>query len=133
MSALDRPAVNLRNVLTLLGIIITTAGMIYFAVEFVDVISEWGRVVSLILLAVVFIALGVHFEQTGGDEIATQRGWARLRVNTALYILGAVSSFAAVVAFFAVDDLDRLYKVAATIVLGLGLILAAARRMRPHA
>lgn len=122
---------HLRNVLTLLGIVITTAGMVYFAVEFVDVISDWGRVAALVLLGVMFVALGVHFEQAGAAEVTSRSGWRWLKVNNALYILGAVSAFAAVVSFFAIDELDRLYKVAATIVLGLGLILLAARRLRP--
>ncbi len=127
-----RPAVNLRNVLTLLGIVITTGGMIYFATEFVDVISDWGRVLSLTLLGVMFVALGVHFEQTGASDVTTRSGWRWLKVNNALYILGAVSAFAGVIAFFSIDALDRLYKVAVTVVLGLGLILVAARRLRPH-
>lgn len=129
-------AVNLRNVLTLVGIVVTTLGLVFFATEFVDVISDWGRVASLALLTVVFVSLGVHFEQTSeGAALAPHSGWRWLKVNNALYLLGAISAFAAVVAFFAIDDLDRLWKVAATIALGLALILVAARRLdrRPPA
>lgn len=124
------PAVNLRNVLTLLGIVVTTLGVVFFATEFVDVISDWGRVASLVLLGVMFVALGVHFEQTAeGAAIASHTGWRWLKVNNALYVLGAIAAFAAVIAFFAVQDLGRLWKVGVTIALGLGLILVAARRL----
>jgi predicted Na+-dependent transporter len=123
-------AVNLRNVLTLVGIVVTTLGVVFFATEFVDVISDWGRVISLVLLGVMFVALGVHFEQTSeGAAVASHSGWRWLKVNNALYILGAIAAFAAVIAFFAIDELARLWKVAVTIVLGLGLILVAARRL----
>lgn len=128
-------AVNLRNVLVLLGIVITTAGLVYFATEFVDLISDWGRVVALVLLAVVFVALGVHFEQSGAAAVTAHTGWRWLKVNNALYVLAAVASFAAVVSFFVIDELDRIWKVAASIALGLGLIVVAAWRMerRPRA
>lgn len=121
--------VNLRNVLVLLGIIVTTVGLVYFAVEFVDVISDWGRVLSLVLLGVVFVSLGAHFD-AGPDptEIVGRRGWRWLKVTNALYVLGAVSSFSAVVSFLSIDSLDRIWKVLVTIVVGLALILAAARR-----
>jgi uncharacterized membrane protein len=136
MSRLEGEAVNLRNVLVLLGIVVTTLGLVYFAMEFVDVISEWGRVASLALLSVVFVSLGAHFEQVGAaTELYAHTGWRWLKVNNALYVLGAVAAFSAVVAFFFIDDLDRIWKVSATIALGLGLILVAARRLehRPRA
>lgn len=126
------PAVNFRNVLVLLGIVVTTVGLIYFAMEFMDIISEWGRVLSLVLLGVMFVSLGVHFEQ-GGDatEVIERSGWRWLRVTNALYILGAVSTFGAVVAFLGIDELDRIWKVLVTLALGLALILFAARRYGP--
>ena len=122
--------VNLRNVLTLVGIVVTTLGIVYFAVEFSDVVSDWGRVASLALLCVMLVALGVHHE--GGAEgapVTSRSGWRWLKVANALYLLGAVAAFAAVVAFFAIDDLHRLWKVGATVALGLALILVAARRL----
>lgn len=126
---MNREAVNFRNVLVLLGIVITTVGLGYFAFEFSDVISDWGRVLDLVLLAVIFVALGVHLEKHGDASEAIERtGWRWLKGTNALYVLGAVSAFGAVVAFLAVDDLHRLVKVLVTLVLGLGLILVAARR-----
>lgn len=121
--------VQMRNVLVLLGIIITTGGVIYFGTEFGVELSDWGRVLDLFLLGVVFVALGAHFSQTGdATELVERSGWRWLRVTNALYILGAVAAFAALIAFFAVPDLDAIWKVAIAIALGLALILAAARR-----
>lgn len=125
-------AVNLRNVLVLLGIVLTAMGVVFFATEFSDVISSWGRVLDLALFAVLFIALGVHFDARGDDVVVTAHGWRWLRVTNALYILGAVATFAAVIAFFA-TDLDRLWKVLITILVGLALILGAAGLMRRRA
>lgn len=123
-------AVNVRNVLVLMGIIVTVMGLVYFATEFIDVISDWGRVMAFVLLATVFVSLGIHFSTTGdATEVVERTGWRWLRVTNALYILGAVCAGGSVVAFFVVDDLDRLVKVLVTIGLGLGLILAAARRV----
>jgi len=125
--------VNLRNVLVLLGIIITTAGMIYFAFEFVDLISEWGRFVSLALLTTVFVSLGAHFNQDAdASELLAARGWRWLKVTNALFVLGAIGALSTVIAFFAIDDLDRIWKVLAAILGGLGLILVAARRLNPR-
>lgn len=124
-------AVNFRNVLVLLGIVVTTMGLVYFGTEFLDIISDWGRFGSLVLLGIIFVSLGVHFEQSGdATELVERHGWRWLRVTNALYILGAVSAFASVIAFFAVDDVDRVVKVLVTIFAGLGLILFAAKRIQ---
>lgn len=124
-------SVNLRNVLVLLGIIVTTAAMLYFATEFVDLISEWGRFASLVLLTVLFVALGAHFDASPDPtELVSRRGWRWLKVTNALYVLGAIGALASVIAFFAVDDLDRVWKVLAAIAVGLGLIVFAAQRGR---
>ena len=122
--------VHTRNVLVLMGIIVTVFGLVYFATEFIDVISDWGRVASFVLLAVVFVSLGMHFGQAGDPtELVDRGGWRWLRVTNALYILGAVCAGGGVIAFFAVEGVDRLVKVLVTIGLGLGLILVAARRV----
>lgn len=128
-------AVSVRNVLVLLGIVVTVFGLAYFATEFIDVISDWGRVAAFVLLAVVFIALGMHFAQVGdATELLDRSGWRWLRVTNALYVLGAVCAAGSVIAFFAVDGVDRLVKVLVTIGLGIGLILVAARvRAAPRA
>lgn len=126
-------AVNLRNVLVLLGIIITTAGLIFFAVEFVDLISDWGRFLSLGLLTVVFVALGVHFEEsTDPTELVGRPGWRWLKVTTALYVLGAIGALSTVIAFFAISELDRVWKALGAIFGGLALILAAAKWWGGH-
>lgn len=122
-------AVNLRNVLILLGIVLTTMGIVFFGTELSDLISEWGRVLDLTLFAVLFVALGVHFDAIGDDEIVGRHGWRWLRVTNAFYLLGAIATFAMVIAFFQ-TDLDRIWKVLITIVLGLALILGAATLLR---
>lgn len=118
---------NLRNVLLLLGVVLTAVGLIYFATEFADVISDWGRVLSLALLTVVYVSLGVHFAATIEDDLLVERpGWRWLRVATALYILGLISGFSTVIAFLVVDDLSRVVKVLVVLGMGLALIVTAA-------
>lgn len=120
---------NFRNLLILIGIVITSVGLIYFATEFFDRISDWGRFVSMALLTVVFVALGAHFEQGPEAHDQTALGsWRWLRVTTALYVLGLVASLVAVVVFLSMEDVDRIVKVMVTILFGLALILVAARR-----
>lgn len=122
---------NLRNVFALLGIVITTAGLAYFAFEFADVISPWGRVVCLVLLGVIYVALGAHFDQQRRAEahVSRRSGWRWLRPQNALYVLGAVASFGGVIAFFDVPGLDRTWKVFVTLGLGLALILFSAKHV----
>lgn len=119
---------NFRNTLILLGIIITTVGLIYFATEFTDIISEWGRTISLGLLTVIYVSLGLHFARTTESDALVQRpGWGWLRVATALYLLGLVGGFSTVMSFLFIDEIDRVWKVLSTILLGLVLIVVAAR------
>lgn len=122
-------SVHTRNVLVLLGIILTTGGIVYFGTEFGVELSDRGRVLDLLLLGVVFIALGAHFAHAGDPtELVERSGWRWLKVTNALYILGAVAVFAGLIAFFAVPDLAAIWKVAIAILLGLGLILVASSR-----
>ncbi len=120
---------HFRNILIFLGILVTAVGIVYFAVEFVDRLSEWGRVASLALLTAIFVALGVGFEsEEDSGELVAAPGLRWLRVTSALYVIGLTSAFTTVVVFLGIDDLDPLVKLATTLVLGLGLILWAARR-----
>lgn len=127
---------SFRNLLVLVGILVTSIGLIYFSTEFVDRISDWGRLASMVLLTVLFVALGAHFETGPEARGAPAAGaWPWLRVTTALYVLGLVSSVVAVFVFLTMEGVDRMLKVLITILLGLGLILVAARRygLRPPA
>lgn len=124
-------SVHMRNVLVLLGIIISAASILYFAVEFGRELSQWGRVIDLALLSVIFVALGAHFARAGDPtEVVERSGWRWLKVTNALFMLGAVSAFAAVITFFAVDSLRPIVKVGIALLLGIGLIAAAAMRMK---
>lgn len=120
---------NFRNMLILIGITITAVGIIYFSTEFIDRISDWGRLASVVLLVVIFVSLGAHFEsgpESGG--LVDRSGWRWLRVTTALYVLGLISALTAVIVFLTMEDIDRIVKVLVTIALGLALIMIAAKR-----
>lgn len=119
---------NFRNMLILIGIIITAVGIIYFATVFIDRISDWGRLASTVLLVVVFVSLGLHFETGPEGRRGHGEGWTWLRVTTALYVLGLLSALVAVVVFLTMDAIDRVVKVLVTILFGLALILVAAKR-----
>ena len=125
----ERSFFNFRNVLVLLGIIITSIGLIYFSFAFADLISQWGRVIDFALLTVIYVALGLHFAaQETGVELVRVRGWKWLRTTTAFYILGLVGGGASVIAFLNVDSLNRAIRLLVVVALGLGLILVAASR-----
>lgn len=124
----DHRMLHFRNVVVLLGILVTSVGLIYFATEFFDRISEWGRLASMLLLATFFVSLGLHFERHGeGDELVSRSGWRWLRVGTALFVLGLVSGVIAAIVFLSMDSVDRTVKVLVTIGAGLALILVASR------
>ena len=124
MDAETEPFFNFRNVLILLGIIITTVGLVYFATEFSDIISDWGRVLDLALLTVIYVSLGVHFSETeDSTTVIARKGWRWMRVTTALFLLGLVAGFSGVIAFLSVDALSRVVKLLTVVVLGLALIV----------
>ncbi len=53
------------NTLYIVGIVSAVAGAAYLAAEYVEYLSEPGKLSCLILLAGVFGALGKYFEDTG--------------------------------------------------------------------
>lgn len=133
---MTRSGWNFRNLLILVGIAITSIGLIYFSTEFIDRISDWGRLSSMLLLTILFVSLGAHFEAgPEAHDASALGGWRWLRVTTALYVLGLVASIVAVIVFLGMEEVDRILKVLVTILFGLGLILVAARRygLRPPA
>ena len=121
---------NFRNTIVLLGVIVTTIGVIYFAFEFADIISEWGRVLDFLLLTIAYTSLGLHFAamETGTEHVHA-RGWRWLRTTTAFYILGLVGGGATIIAFLNVDAVNRALKLLVVVGLGLALILLAASRL----
>lgn len=120
---------HFRNITILLGVIITAVALIYLATEFLEQISQWGRVLSLVLLTSMLVSLGRHFEEAGEETaLLDTSGFRWLRVTTAFYILGLLAALTAVIVFLTLDDLDPIVKVLATLVVGVGLILVAARR-----
>lgn len=126
---MTRTVFHVRNVLVTIGILVAGVGIVYFATEFIDRISPWGRLASLVLLAVMCTALGRHFETSSEEAALVDRdGWRWLRVPTALYLLGLVAAFAAVIVFMGLDDVDRLLKAAVAIAVGLAIVVLGARR-----
>lgn len=126
---MTRTVFHLRNVLVLIGILVAGIGIVFFATEFIDRISEWGRLASLVLLAVMCTALARHFEhEEAGSQLVARRGWRWLRVTTALYLLGLTAALAAVIVFMGIEAIDRLIRVAIAIVLGLAIVVFGARR-----
>lgn len=121
-------AFQVRTVLVLLGILVTSLGLVYFASEFMDRLSDAGIVLSLLLLTVIFVSLGLHFETQPASEPTT---W--LRIPVALYLLAVVSGIVAAIRFLGMDGLDRIVKVLVVLAVGLGLIFVAARRFGPRA
>jgi len=120
---------NFRNTIVLLGVIVTTIALVYFATQFSPIISEWGRVVDFLLLTIVYTSMGLHFaSMETSPELAHARGWRWLRTTTAFYILGLVSGGTSVISFLGVEAVSRPLKLLVVIVLGLGLILVAATR-----
>jgi len=58
------PRIN-SYILYIVGIVSAVAGAAYLAAEYVENLSEPGRLGALILLAGIFGALGKYFEDTG--------------------------------------------------------------------
>lgn len=120
---------NFRNTVVLLGIIVTTIGIIFFATAFRGIVSEWGRVLDFLLLTIIYVSLGFHFAAMETDpELFHARGWRWLRTTTAFYVLGLVGGGATVIAFLNVDAVNQAIRLLVVVVLGLALILVAASK-----
>lgn len=125
---MTRTIFHLRNVLVVIGILVAGIGIVFFATEFIDRISPWGRLASLVLLAVLCTSMARHFEQEETDaSLVDREGWRWLRVTTALYVLGLVAALASVIVFMGIDELGRLTRVAVAIALGLAIVVLGAR------
>lgn len=124
---------HIRNVVVLLGLVVTAVALVYLATEMLDRISQWGRVLSLVLLTVMLLALGRHFEaERDGAPVIERPGWHWLRVTTAFYVLGLLAALTAVIVFLGVDDLDPLVKTLVALAVGIGLLVGAAKRLGPQ-
>lgn len=123
---------HMRNVVVLLGLVVTAVALVYLATELMDRISEWGRVLSLVLLTILLLALGRHFEaDPDATGIVERPGWHWLRVTTAFYVLGLLSALTAVIVFLTIDDLDPIIKTLVALAVGIGLLVGAAKRLGP--
>ncbi|MHB8605660.1 MAG: hypothetical protein ACYDCK_10440 [Thermoplasmatota archaeon] len=123
------PIFNFTNILVLLGILITGAGVVYFASEFISRLSDWGKLLSLLFISILFVALGVHFEGAGElhQSLVDRRGFRWIRIPTAMFLIGGFTGFVAAIFFLGMDEVDRRVKILVTIALGLVLIFVAAR------
>lgn len=124
---------HLRNVTVLLGIVLTAVALVYLSTEFLERISQWGRLISLVLITIMLVSLGRHFEVAGEETtLADRSGFRWLRVTTAFYLLGLLAALTGVIVFLGIDDLDPIFKALAALAVGVGLILVAARRFGPR-
>jgi hypothetical protein len=122
---------TLQGSLTFLGFAISIMAVFYFAATYVfrPDISEWTRLAALILLGLCFAFLGVYLRETTlGQPFFTGRALAWLRPTVVLYLLALFAGIAAEGVFLGMDGVDRAIKILVSLLVGIGLIVAVARR-----
>lgn len=125
---------TLQGALTFLGFAISTMAVFYFASEYVfrPAVSDWVRLAALILLGLGFAFLGVHLRATTlGQPFFAGPRLAWLRPPVVLYLLALFAGIAAEAVFLGMEQVDRAVKVLASLLVGVGLIVAVARRSKP--
>lgn len=119
---------NVQGILTFSGFMIAVLTIFYFATEYIPPLSDWGRVVALLLLAVSMAAFGFYIQSTsvGGPFFVDRLAW--LKPSNMFYLLAIVSLVIADGVFvFGVDDLARPVKILVSMLAGVGLVFYAAR------
>jgi cytosine/uracil/thiamine/allantoin permease len=123
---------TLHGSLTFLGFVISVLAVLYFALEYMPRVSDWTRILALILLALMFGFLGAYLRQTSlGEPFFDGPRLRWLRPPVVMYLSAILSGVAAELAFLNVEDLSRPVKILVSLVVGIGLIVAVSRRQRP--
>jgi hypothetical protein len=124
---------TLQGSLTFLGFAISIMAVFYFASTYVfrPDISEWTRLVALILLGLCFAFLGVYLRGTTiGQPFFDGPRLAWLRPPVVLYLLALFAGIAAEAVFLNMDGVDRAIKILVSLLVGVGLIVVVARRSK---
>lgn len=119
---------TLRGALTFLGFAIGVLAVIFFASEYVFRVSDWSKLVALSSLALSFSFLGVYVQGTivGVPFFQGPRlGW--LRPSVVLYLLALLAGIAAETVFLGIEAVPRPAKILVSLLVGIGIILWAAR------
>lgn len=123
---------TLQGALTFLGFAVSVIAVFYFAIEYIPRVSEWTQVAALILLGLCFAFLGVSLRPTSvGQPFFAGPRLQWLRPPVVLYLLAIFSGIVAEIRFLSIDGVPKPVKILVSLVLGIGLIVAVARRARP--
>lgn len=122
---------TLHGALTFLGFAISIMAVFYFAFEYVlfATISEWTRLAALILLGLCFAFVGAYLRDTTlGQPFFSGPRLAWLRPPVVMYLLALFAGIAAEAVFLGIDGVDRAIKILVSLLVGVGLIVAVARK-----
>lgn len=122
---------TLQGALTFLGFAVSVIAVFYFAIEYIPRVSEWTQVAALLLLGLCFAFLGVALRPTSvGQPFFSGPRLQWLRPPVVLYLLAIFSGIVAEIRFLSIDAVPKPVKILVSLVLGIGLIVAVARRAR---
>ena len=120
---------TLQGALTFLGFVISLMAIFYFAVSYWRDISEWTRLAALALLGLAFAFLGVYLRDTFiGQPFFTGHRLSWLRPTNVLYLSALFCGIVDEIVFLNMDQVARPLKVLASLVVGVGLVVAVALR-----
>ncbi len=120
----------LQGSLTFLGFAISIIAVFYFAGVYLPDVSEWTRLVALVLLSSFFAFMGVYLRGTeiGEPFFGDHLRW--LRPTYVLYLCSVGSAISAEVVFLAINGVETPVKVLVSLLIGVGLIIAVAMTQR---
>lgn len=120
---------TLQGSLTFLGFAISVLAVFYFAIEYIPRVSEWTQLAALVLLGLAFAFLGIYLRQTVvGEPFFSGPRLQWLRPPVVLYLLAIFSGIVAEIRFLTIGDVAVPLKILVSLAIGIGLIVAVARR-----
>lgn len=122
---------TLQGAMTFLGFTISLLTIFYFSIEYLPRVSDWTRLLALVLMGLCLAFLGVYVRETSvGQPFFDGPKLRWLRPAAVLYIAALVCGIAADIVFLGMDAVERPIKILASLLVGIGLIVAVAMRNR---
>lgn len=122
---------TMQGALTFLGFAISLMAVFYFAVTYLQDVSEWTRLAALVLLGIAFAFLGVYLRDTTiGQPFFPGPRLAWLAPANVLYLAALFCGIVAEIVFLSMDGVERPVKILVSLLVGVGLIVAVAFRAR---
>lgn len=118
----------LQGALTFVGFAVCVLAVMYFAIEYIPRVSEWTQLAALVLMSLAFAFTAVYLKATTIGEPFFGEHLRWLSPPNVLVLLAIVSAVVAEMVFLSIDSIAKPVKILVSLLVGVGIIAAVARR-----